>query len=318
MNEAICKIIILTYKGKFHLEFLLPTVKKAISSYPQYPMDVLIVDNGNDISTKDYVNNNFPDFSYEFSPYNDYLFSLNPFIKKCTSPFAFILNDDMRLHANVLKHGLDTLVEDDSLFSVTCNVMDWEGSKVTTGIRFISFKNGWFSLNDNLAFDNLRYYTLFAGGGAAMFRTQMFNSLNGFDTLYRPAYCEDGDISYRAWHRGWKIIFDPEAILFHREGATIKDQYKYNRLARMQTVNKITMIVRNSDYQYFLTKFLLSLPFRLLLGWRVDKNYWLALWKALPKISMALFKRTRRSKHVLTDEQIMEMLGKPYTIPNIK
>jgi GT2 family glycosyltransferase len=30
-----------------------------------------------------------------------------------------------------------------------------------------------------------------------------------FDPLFRPGYYEDLDLSYRAWARGWTVIYEP-------------------------------------------------------------------------------------------------------------
>ncbi len=64
-----CTVVILTYKGQRHLEYLLPTLKVAIESYKNSEtIDVLIVDNGKDELTRQYVLQNFPCFRFEFSP----------------------------------------------------------------------------------------------------------------------------------------------------------------------------------------------------------------------------------------------------------
>ncbi len=64
---ASCTILILTYKGKHHLELLLPTVKAAIEQYKGNPiLDVMIVDNGSDESTRQFTQANYPDIKYLF------------------------------------------------------------------------------------------------------------------------------------------------------------------------------------------------------------------------------------------------------------
>src|SRR5574337_67813 len=93
-----CTVLILTYKGLKHLEFLLPTVRQAIANaLPVYKINVLVVDNGCHEPTRNFVNAQFPEYDYCFSPANDYLFSLNSFVKGINDQFTFILNDDMKL-----------------------------------------------------------------------------------------------------------------------------------------------------------------------------------------------------------------------------
>ena len=308
-----CTLLILTYKGKHHLEHLLPTVQTAIENTPDYRIDVLIVDNGKDEETRNFVNKNFPDFSYEFSPVNDYLFSLNPFVKGLNTDFVFILNDDMRLHPEVLNRTISLLVQDDKLFAVTCNVRDWDDTYTAAYPRDMHYSRGW--MKNYWAKDGYKEsikYTLYAGGGAAVFRTELFNNLGGFDPLFRPAYAEDLDLGHRAWHAGFKIVYNPEAILFHREGGTIKDQFKADKLTQEIYKNQILWMVKNVNYPRFLFMFFLLLPYRLLTGWKVGKNSYLALLKSLPKIPLALFKRIKLPKPVINDKDLIKILNTEY------
>ena len=308
-----CTLLILTYKGKHHLEYLLPTVKTAIENTPDYKIDVLIVDNGKDDPTKKYVNIHFPDFRYEFSPVNDYLFSLNPFVKQLNTEFVFILNDDMRLHPDVLNETLRIIEKDTDLFAITCNVRDWDDTYTAAFPRSMRYSAGWMNTNwEKENYQNGMKYTLYAGGGAAVFRTGLFNKLGGFDPLFRPAYAEDLDLGHRAWHAGYKIVYNPKAILFHREGGTIHNQFKADMLTQKIYKNQILWMIKNVNYPGFLFMFFLLLPYRLLTGWKVSKNSYLALLKSLPKIPLALLKRIKLPKAVINDKDLMKILNTEY------
>ena len=52
------------------------------------------------------------------------------------------------------------------------------------------------------------------GGLLAICRRDVWDSLGGFDELYF-AYNEDTDISLRAWLRGWRVLYVPDAIADH-------------------------------------------------------------------------------------------------------
>ncbi|MCX6239073.1 MAG: glycosyltransferase [Bacteroidia bacterium] len=306
-----CTILILTYKGKHHLEYLLPTVKIAIDNTQQYNFNVLIIDNGQHIPTREWVNQNFSDYGYEFSPVNDYLFSLNAYIAKLMSEFVFVLNDDMKFNPNVLSLLMPVIENDSNLFGVMCQIMDWDGNYEASGVRVLSYSFGW-AKNEWVKFtDKKLRYTLYGGGGATLYRTSMLNELKGFDTLYRPAYAEDLDLGHRAWHKGWATLYYPNAILYHREGGTIKDQFKTNRLTQNIFKNRILWMARNANKRFFLIQFIILLPWRIITGWKVDRNSYLALLKALPRIPVAVFKRFIDSS-TTNDVEIMDYLGKEY------
>lgn len=309
-----CTILILTYKGKHHLELLLPTIKTAIANSPQYTISTLIIDNGCDEATRKFVAENYPEFRYKFSSANDYLFSLNHFVSGLRDEFVFILNDDMKLHPDVLNRTLEVISNDKNLFAVSCKIRDWDDTYTASGIRKLKIQRGWMKSYYEDANENELQYTLYGGGGAAVFRTDIYNQLKGFDPLYRPAYCEDLDLGHRAWHAGYTIIYHPKAILFHREGGTIKDQFKADKLEQNIFKNQVLWMVRNGNSKYFLLSFLLLLPYRLLTGWRMGKNYYIALFKALSRLYLALFNRIADPPSKINDEKIVELMGRVYCV----
>lgn len=309
---ATCTILILTYKGKHHLEFLLPTVKAAIDNYRgNAEIDVLIVDNGCDEITRQYSISNFPQFRYEFSPINDYLFSLNHFIREMKAEYLLMLNDDMKMELNVLNELVPMMENDPSLFAVSCRIMDFDGTYTASGVRMATYSKGWLRNYYLDTEESATKYSLYPGGGAAIFRTTYFNELEGFDTLFRPAYCEDTDLGMRAWQQGWKVVYHPKAILYHREGGTIKDQFKKDRLEQMIFKNQVLCMIKNCRYPGFLGWFLLLLPYRLLFNYFRNKNLYKAMIMALKQYSQAKGKRAT-AKVKVYDNEWMPLLNASY------
>lgn len=58
-----------------------------------------------------------------------------------------------------------------------------------------------------------------ASGGASLYRTALFDEIGGFDDTFF-AYFEDVDLSFRARLAGRGTVYEPEAIAYHRIGAT--------------------------------------------------------------------------------------------------
>ncbi|MGO8703707.1 MAG: glycosyltransferase family 2 protein [Candidatus Brocadiia bacterium] len=63
--------------------------------------------------------------------------------------------------------------------------------------------------------------TFHVSGGFSMVRRAMFETLGGFDEIFRPFYWEDVDLSLRARRRGWRVLHDAGAVVHHRHQATI-------------------------------------------------------------------------------------------------
>jgi GT2 family glycosyltransferase len=44
--------------------------------------------------------------------------------------------------------------------------------------------------------------------------------MGGFDTIYRPAYCEDADLAFRLREAGYEVWLQPLSRVLHYEGQT--------------------------------------------------------------------------------------------------
>jgi hypothetical protein len=61
---------------------------------------------------------------------------------------------------------------------------------------------------------------IYAGGGSSAWRRDRFLQLGGFDTLFRPFYFEDLDVSYRGQKHGWRVLFEPTSRTEHKHQQT--------------------------------------------------------------------------------------------------
>jgi GT2 family glycosyltransferase len=57
--------------------------------------------------------------------------------------------------------------------------------------------------------------TSWCAGAAVLIRRQAFEQVNGFDERIFFMYCEDVDLSWKFWLRGWKCIYVPDAVVRH-------------------------------------------------------------------------------------------------------
>lgn len=60
---------------------------------------------------------------------------------------------------------------------------------------------------------------LFPDGCAALYRRRLLEEVGGFDGSFF-AYGDDADLGIRACWQGWKCIYVPEAVVYHRHSAT--------------------------------------------------------------------------------------------------
>ena len=65
-----------------------------------------------------------------------------------------------------------------------------------------------------------RRETDYGSAAALMVRADLWKSVQGFDERFVPIYYEDTDLCFAARERGLRVMYEPEAVVVHVEGAT--------------------------------------------------------------------------------------------------
>ncbi|HMZ16413.1 MAG TPA: glycosyltransferase [Blastocatellia bacterium] len=210
-------LAVLNYDGLSHLKELLPTLRAACLNSP-VPCSVVVLDNRSTENDVEWVREGFPEMRCVVSPANDFLFSYNWLLQQLTEDVVVLLNNDLRVSPDFLTPLLRHL-ENEDVFAASACSFDWEGTHVTSGPARLEFNHGFYGW----PFDLNRQetcHTLFCSGGFMAVDRRKFLSLGGFNRLFHPAYCEDLDLCFRAWRQGWRCIYEPASVVWHREQAS--------------------------------------------------------------------------------------------------
>jgi len=214
--KSVC-LAILNYNGRRHLDALLPTAVVASNKY-EGNCSILFLDNKSTEPDVNWIKRTYPSVRVEEAPENDFLFSYNWLLPRLQEDVVVILNNDLRLDQNFIQ-PLVSHFDSPDVFAVSASSYDWEGHEKTIGPARLSYSNGFYGWS----YDSKRQelcHTLFASGGFMAVDRKKYVELGGFNRLYHPAYCEDLDLGFRAWRRGWRSIYEPKSIVWHRESAS--------------------------------------------------------------------------------------------------
>ncbi|WP_369253431.1 glycosyltransferase [Geodermatophilus amargosae] len=83
-----------------------------------------------------------------------------------------------------------------------------------------------------------------ASGAALAVRREVWNALGGFTEEFF-AYCEDTDLSLRAWQRGWRVRYAPRAVVAHHYEAN-RNTAKFHLLERNRLAMLYTLYERRT------------------------------------------------------------------------
>jgi GT2 family glycosyltransferase len=214
--KSVC-LAILNYNGREHLEQLLPTACAAAKKFSG-TCAVVILDNQSTEDDVAWAQSEFPSVETIVAPTNDYLFSYNWLAQRRAEEILLLLNNDLKVDQDFIA-PLVRYFESPDVFSVSARSYDWHGTQVTSGPARLEFTNGFY----NWKFDTRHQktcHTLFTSGGFMAVDRNKFVELGGFNRLFAPAYCEDVDLCFRAWRQGWRCIYEPDSIVWHRHRGT--------------------------------------------------------------------------------------------------
>lgn len=83
----------------------------------------------------------------------------------------------------------------------------------------------------------------YCSGACLMISRVLWQSLNGFDERYAPAYYEDTDLAFRVREAGKRVYYQPEAVIVHFEGRSAGTDLTAG-MKQHQVVNQSTFFAR--------------------------------------------------------------------------
>lgn len=224
MTLPLVSIIIVNHNGSQHLKHLLPTLTD--QNFPFGDYEIILVDNGSRDNSIRYTASHYPDIriiplesNTGFAPAN------NEGIKAATGKYAALINNDTRADPDWLSAHFRMLQDSDS--NIICSsgrILDWSGEHIDFIRGIITFDGHAFQLHQGrkagqVPEEHQPARLPFPCGGNMMILRENFLELGGFDPDFF-AYLEDVDLGWRMNSSGYRIAYQPEALIYHRGSAT--------------------------------------------------------------------------------------------------
>lgn len=214
-------LVVLNWNGKDFIRECLDSLQKQT-----YPAEIVVVDNGSTDGSAELIEKEYPDIHLIKEAYNHgFSGGVNIGIKHAMENGAdaiALFNNDAVASKDWLKNLIDSMKKDKKIGIVTGKLMrddrkHFDSTGDNYSIRGIPFPRGR-NLVDRGQF-NKEEYVFGASGGASLYRVSIFKEIGLFDEKFF-AYYEDVDISFRAQLFGWKVLYQPKAVAYHKVSAT--------------------------------------------------------------------------------------------------
>ena len=239
-------LIIINHNGRHLLETSLPAAVAAARRAGGHPVVV-----SDDASTDDsllFVSKSFPVVRFLALPKAGFGAACNAAAAAAETELAVILNNDVVVSEDFLPPLLESLSQPD-VFAVGCKFLNPDGSLTyALGNRTSGeWRKGLLYLQHETDPEMLAETCpqLYPNGGGMAFWCDKWRQLGGLDPLYHPIYWEDVDLGYRAWGRGWRVLYEPRSIVYHDQGSTMGRLHRPWRIELISAKNAVLFAWKN-------------------------------------------------------------------------
>ena len=221
---------------------------KSLDDDSEYIGEVIIIDNGSDDSSIDYIQNNsfnFPVILIKNDENRGFAPAVNQGIFKAKHDYIFSLNNDTEIKKGSIKAMLD-LIQDENVFSVQAKMLQSSNKKLIDDAGDEYNLLGWTKkIGENQSCDNYsQVLEIFSScAGAALYKKDILNEIGLFDDNFF-AYMEDVDLAIRSQINGYKNLLCPDAIVYHIGSATSGSRYNEFKV-KIAARNNVWTVYKN-------------------------------------------------------------------------
>jgi|SRR5579859_4900175 len=224
--SKLASIIIVNWNGKKHLETCLSSLQKQNYS----PVEIILVDNASHDDSVTYVHKHFPKIKIVINQENfGFAEANNIGYRQAKGEYIVFLNNDTRVSKNFLSELIKTIDSDPQIGGAQSKILLMDEPDRLDSIGSFLTETGFLYHYAVGKKDEPKYnhrIDLYSVKGACMIfkrealeKTLVDNEV--FDRRYF-AYFEETDLCHRVWLAGYRIVYAPTSVIYHKMGGTSK------------------------------------------------------------------------------------------------
>jgi GT2 family glycosyltransferase len=313
-------VVIVNWNGKKFIAECLDGLRK--QTYKDH--SIVLVDNASGDGSLELVHRNYPEVkTIPLDANLGFAVANNKAIQSIGTEYVALLNNDAVPHPGWLENLLKALEKHPEagfaaskmLLYDRPDIIDRVGDIYTTAATALLNGRGEPSKNFNKP-----AWVFGACAGAAIYRKRMLDDIGLFDEDFFLLY-EDVDLSFRAQLSGYKCIYAPDAIVYHKASSSIGDDspisvyYSHRNLEWVYIHNMPGKLIKKTILNHLIYD-MASFLFFVARGRGVD--FIRAKWHTLKGLKRALAKRKHIQKNrTVTDDYIWSLFEKERLLPRL-
>jgi GT2 family glycosyltransferase len=219
MNIKI-SVIIVNWNGKHHLEECLDSLSKQTFK----AFETILVDNGSSDGSIEFVEEHFPVVKViKLNDNKGFSWGNNIGLQQARGDFIALLNNDTLVDMHWLEELYRAMTKHSHVGTCASCIANYYSRDVldTAGDGFDLCGSG-YKIGEGMPVTEFQKerYVFGACAGAVLYRRSMIDDIGFFDESFF-AVGEDLDLSFRAILAGYKCLYVPDAIVYHKVNQTV-------------------------------------------------------------------------------------------------
>ncbi len=219
---------------------------------------VTVVDNGSQDDSAEKIIKGYPEVKIIRFPHNKgFSAAVNSGIKKSSSEWILLLNNDIEVDPNCLHVLKQTILQENSYDYFALRMLSFHDRELLDGAG-----DGYLRGGAGFRLGSMQKYgppydrdkeVFGACAGAALYKKGFFDKVGFFDEDFF-AYLEDVDINLRALRAGLRCLYLASAIVYHMGSASLGSKINATTV-RLSTRNTLFLLVKNYPLSLFIRYF---------------------------------------------------------------
>lgn len=252
-------VVILNWNGKKYLQQFLPSV---VQNNPLFS-EVIVADNASTDDSVSFVKTSFPQVKIIQNSVNGgFSKGYNDALKQVDAEYYVLLNSDVEVTHGWIDKVIALMDSDSSIAACQPKIKDYNRKAY---FEYAGAAGGFIDkygypfcrgrILDNLEEDKGQYNDVrevFWATGACLFiRSKCYHEAGGLDEDFF-AHMEEIDLCWRLKNLGYKIMYCPDAEVYHVGGGTLNKTSPQKTFLNFR--NNLILLFKNHAPQYFLLK----------------------------------------------------------------
>lgn len=249
-SKPFVSIIIVNWNGRKFLEDCL----RSLSRITYKKKEILFVDNASLDDSVEYVKKNFPKIriiqnnkNLGFAEGHEIAFN------KSKGQAILILNTDTIVEKNLLDALIKKLYKNDTIGAVQPKIVIYPQKNLIDSIGSFFLMSGDLyhygrEKDPSLPIYNRPMDIFSAKGACILFKREILTKTGLFDKDYF-AYFEETDLCMRIWLAGYKVVYTPETVVYHKGGASAERAVP-SYIQFHSYKNRLCTYIKNLSFKY--------------------------------------------------------------------